>query len=439
MTPKLILIFAILFIFISISSAGITSVVQDGKRITINYSPMTMLFFQEQLTKNGMKTSILPYCKALYGWSPLICNLPTVPSCDGIRLYGATGIGEDDDEDSKQKQLQQQQQIKSSSLFHCRVADDLMDSVGQTPLIKIQSLSDATGCTILGKAEFMNPGGSPKDRVAKSIILDAEKRGLLKPGVSTIVEATAGSTGISLVTFAKKRGYNVELYIPDNVSKEKIELLEMLGAKTNIVPIVGMNNANHFMHCAYQRCLVDENAFYANQFDNLSNFNAHFYGTAKEIWEQTSGGHIDAFICGAGTGGTIAGISNYLKSRNNLIETWLIDPPGSGLYNLVQNGVIFDVRDRLVVDKFGPRSFYEGVGVNRKTENFNKAVLNGAFKGSEMEGVEMAHHLLKQDGLFLGGSSALNCVGAVKLARKLGPVDFTTNNGWKKIIYNYQL
>ncbi|EFA74642.1 cysteine synthase [Heterostelium album PN500] len=304
--------------------------------------------------------------------------------------------------------------------FHTGISNGLIDTVGETPLIKIESLSKATGCTILGKAEYMNPGGSPKDRVAKSIILDGEKQGKLIAGKTTIVEATAGSTGISLAMFGKSRGYNVELYIPDNVSKEKVDLLEMLGAKINIVPIVGMNNASHFMHCAYQRCLVDKSTFYANQFDNISNFNAHFYGTAKEIWQQTNG-KIDGFVCAAGTGGTLGGISNYLKSRSSNIETWLIDPPGSGLYSLVNTGVIFDVRDRLVVDKFGPRSFYEGVGVNRKTENFAKAVLNGAFQGTEQEGVDMAHYLLRNDGLFLGGSSALNCAGAVKLARKLGP------------------
>ncbi|GAM29314.1 hypothetical protein SAMD00019534_124900 [Acytostelium subglobosum LB1] len=299
-----------------------------------------------------------------------------------------------ENDDKLQQQQQQQQRQQQHSLFGPCVSDGLLDTVGKTPLIKIESLSKATGCTILGKAEFMNPGGSPKDRVAKGIILDAEKSGLLKPGHTTIVEATAGSTGISLTMFGKARGYNVELYIPDNVSKEKVDLLEMLGAKIN--------------------------TFYANQFDNVSNFNAHFYGTAKEIWQQTNG-NIDGFVCAAGTGGTVAGISNYLKSRCSTISTWLIDPPGSGLYSLVNTGVIFDVRDRLVVDKFGPRSFYEGVGVNRKTENFAKAVLNGAFLGTEQEGVDMAHYLLQNDGLFLGGSSALNCVGAVKLARKLGP------------------
>ncbi|KAM9990202.1 hypothetical protein ACTFIY_006247 [Dictyostelium cf. discoideum] len=305
------------------------------------------------------------------------------------------------------------------SVFHSGISNGIIETVGNTPLIRIKSLSDATGCEIYGKAEFMNPGGSPKDRVAREIILDGEKKGLLKKG-STIVEATAGSTGISLTMLGKSRGYNVQLFIPDNVSKEKVELLEMLGAETKIVPIVGMNNANHFMHCAYQRCLGDDMSFYANQFDNLSNFNAHYNGTAKEIWEQTKG-DVDGFVAAAGTGGTVAGISSYLKEVNPNIQNWLIDPPGSGLYSLVNTGVIFHPKDRLVVEKLGPRSFYEGVGVNKKTENFNKASLNGAFRGTEEEGVDMAHYLLKHDGLFLGGSSALNCVGAVKLARKLGP------------------
>ncbi|KAF2078336.1 hypothetical protein CYY_000320 [Polysphondylium violaceum] len=309
--------------------------------------------------------------------------------------------------------------FEQSGLFQVGVSNGLMDTVGNTPLIRIKSLSDATGCEVYGKMELMNPGGSAKDRVAKSMILDAEEQGLLRPG-STIVEATAGSTGISLTMLGKSRGYNVELFVPDNVSKEKVELLETLGAKTKIVPVVGMNNAHHFMHCAYQRCLGDKDVFYANQFDNLSNFNAHYQTTAPEIYQQVKG-DIDAFVGAAGTGGTIAGISSFLKSKNPEIQCWLIDPPGSGLYNLVNNGVIFDSKDRLVVERLGARSFYEGVGVNRKTENFNKAILDGAFRGTEKEGIDMAHYLLRNDGLFLGGSSALNCVGVVKLARKLGP------------------
>ncbi|EGC36858.1 cysteine synthase [Dictyostelium purpureum] len=314
-------------------------------------------------------------------------------------------------EEQPQEQQEEEVQNEINTVYHSGISNGIIDTIGNTPLIRIKSLSEATGCEIYGKAEFMNPGGSPKDRVAKSIILDGEKSGLLKEG-STIVEATAGSTGISLTMLGKSRGYNVQLFIPDNVSKEKVELWKLL--------IVGMNNANHFMHCAYQRCLGDSTAFYANQFDNLSNFSAHYTGTGPEIWKQTRG-DIDGFIAAAGTGGTVAGISSYLKSRKSSIECWLIDPPGSGLYSLVNTGVIFHPKDRLVVEKLGPRSFYEGVGVNRKTENFNKASLNGAYRGTEEEGIDMAHYLLKHDGLFLGGSSALNCVGAVKLARKLGP------------------
>ncbi|KYQ92504.1 cysteine synthase [Tieghemostelium lacteum] len=313
-------------------------------------------------------------------------------------------------------------QQNENTNFHAGIDNGIIDSIGKTPLIRINSLSDATGCEILGKAEFMNPGGSPKDRVAKEIILEGERKGLLKKGC-TIVEATAGSTGISLTMLGKSRGYQVELFIPDNVSQEKVDLLETFGANVKIVPIVGMNNANHFMHCAYQKCLGDPQYYYANQFDNLANFNSHYLGTAPEIWEQTGQGrNIDGFVCAAGTGGTLAGISSYLKEHSQgRIQTYLVDPPGSGLYSLVTLGTIFDIKDRLVVEKLGPRSFYEGVGVNRKTENFTKAILDGAFKGTEQEGVDMAHYLLKHDGLFLGGSSALNCAGAVKLARKLGP------------------
>eukprot|EP01112_Ceratiomyxa_fruticulosa_P019194 TRINITY_DN6247_c0_g1_i2.p1 TRINITY_DN6247_c0_g1~~TRINITY_DN6247_c0_g1_i2.p1 ORF type:complete len:312 (+),score=48.97 TRINITY_DN6247_c0_g1_i2:454-1389(+) len=279
----------------------------------------------------------------------------------------------------------------------------------------------------------MNPGGSIKDRVAKNIIHRAEMEGFIQPHSGyTIVEATAGSTGISLALLARQRGYNVELFIPDNVSKEKVNMLSTLGASIQIVPIVPMSVPTHFMHCAYQRCLKDPKAFYANQFDNLSNFEAHYHGTGPEIWSQTSG-KVDGIVMGSGTGGTIAGIGRFLKDKNPDVKVFLVDPPGSGLYNLVTKGVMFDKRDTLIVEPITPRSFFEGVGINRQTENFAQIQLDGAVKCTEKEGIEMAYYVLRNDGLYIGGSSALNLVGAVKLARKLGPgktiVTVLTDNG----------
>jgi len=286
----------------------------------------------------------------------------------------------------------------------------LVGAIGNTPLIEIQSLSQLTGCKILGKAEFLNPGGSVKDRAALFMVEQAEKEGKLKADNSgTIVEGTAGNTGIGLALVAKAKGYRCVIVMPNNQSPEKIDLLHTLGAEVELVAPVAFSNPEHFYHTAKRRSQQIENAFWADQFENLANSEAHYQTTAPEIWQQT-GGAIDGIVMSSGTGGTIGGVTAYLKQQNPQIATYLIDPQGSGLYSFITEGVF----------KAAGSSITEGIGINRGTANFYRAKLDGAFQGSDLEAIEMAHYLLKHDGLFLGSSAALNVVGAVKLALKLG-------------------
>ncbi|MEE3716221.1 cysteine synthase A [Tumidithrix elongata RA019] len=282
------------------------------------------------------------------------------------------------------------------------------ESVGNTPLIQIESLSQATGCNILGKAEFLNPGGSVKDRAALFMVLQAEKEGKIKPN-GTIVEGTAGNTGIGLTLVANARGYRSVIVMPSNQSQEKIDLLRTLGAEVELTPPVPFADSRNYYHVARQRAEELENAFWANQFENLANAESHYQTTAPEIWRQ-SGGAIDGVVMSSGTGGTIGGVTAYLKEQNPKIATYLIDPPGSGLYSFVTTGEL----------KAEGNSITEGIGINRETANFRRAKLDGAFQGSDQEVIEMAHFLLKHDGLFIGSSAALNVVGAVRLARQLG-------------------
>ncbi len=281
-------------------------------------------------------------------------------------------------------------------------------SVGDTPLIKIESLSAATGCTILGKAEFLNPGGSVKDRAALFMVLQAEKDGAITPG-GTIVEGTAGNTGIGLALVANARGYRSLIVMPSNQSQEKIELLRTLGAEVELVAPVPFSNPGNYYHVARDRAKDIPNAFWADQFENPANAEVHYQTTGPEIWRQTNG-QIDGIIMSAGTGGTIGGVTDYLKEKNPQIQTYLIDPPGSGLYSFVTQG-IFNAEGS---------SITEGIGINRETANFHRAKLDGAFEGSDLAVIEMAHYLLKHDGLFVGSSAALNVVGAVQLARQMG-------------------
>jgi cysteine synthase len=289
------------------------------------------------------------------------------------------------------------------------LVNGLLDSIGNTPLIRLKRLSELTQCEIFGKAEHMNPGGSVKDRAALQIVLEAEKDGKLQPG-NAIVEGTAGNTGIGLALVARARGYRCEIVMPNTMSPEKIELLEALGAKVHQVAVVPFANPENYYHVAKRLAEGMPNAFWANQFENLANMRAHYQGTGPEIWKDAEC-KIDGLCMAAGTGGTIAGVSSYLKEQNPKLVTYLIDPDGSGLANYIESGEI----------KASGNSITEGIGIMRITDNFRHAKIDGAFRASDQEMVDLLHFMLREEGIFLGGSAALNCLGAVKLARKLGP------------------
>ncbi len=278
------------------------------------------------------------------------------------------------------------------------------DNVGNTPLIRIRSLSEATGCEIYGKAEFLNPGGSVKDRAAKGIIADAEARGLLKPGF-TIVEGTAGNTGIGLATLAGERGYKVILTLPDDQAQEKFDLLGALGAEVRKVPAVPFANPNHFYHTAKRLAEELPNAFWANQFENTANGDFHAQTTGPEIWAQT-GGNIDFFTCAVGSSGTMSGISRALKAQNPNVQIVIADPGGSGMFSYLKTGEI----------KSEGKSVTEGIGIMRITENFKQIVADDALRVNDQEMIDMVFHLAKHDGLFVGTSSGLNVAAALRLA-----------------------
>lgn len=280
--------------------------------------------------------------------------------------------------------------------------------VGRTPLVRIESLSRQTGCEILAKCEHLNPGGSVKDRAALWMIEDAERRGLLGPG-GTVVEGTAGNTGIGLALVCLARGYRCVIVVPNNQSTEKLDLLRTLRAELILVPAAPFADPKNYYHVA--RGIAEERgAFWANQFENTANAMAHRDATAPELWAQAEG-RLDGFVCSAGTGGTVGGITSWLKEHHPHIRTAIVDCEGSSLYNHVMHG-------HLGADG---GSILEGIGIRRITANFAMARLDTAFVGTDREAVAMAHHLLAEDGLFVGGSAALNCVGAVKLAQALGP------------------
>eukprot|EP00850_Spirogloea_muscicola_P008767 SM000047S16906 [mRNA] locus=s47:658701:661877:- [translate_table: standard] len=313
------------------------------------------------------------------------------------------------------------------------VVDGLLGAIGNTPLVRIRSLSDATGCQILGKCEFLNPCGSVKDRVAKQIVAEALASRQLAAG-GLVVEGTSGSTGISLAAVALAYGCRCFVAMPDDAAAEKAELLVALGAEVEQVRPVSITHRDHFVNVARRRAnaaafagsgeageVLPGAGFFADQFENLANFRAHYSGTGPEIWQQTSG-NLDAFVASAGTGGTLAGVSCFLKDRDPAIKCYLVDPPGSGLYNRVTRGVMYtreEAEGRRMRNPFD--TVIEGVGLNRLTSNFAAARLDGAFQGTDQETLDMARYLLAKDGLFLGSSSALNCVGAVRVAQLLGP------------------
>jgi cysteine synthase A len=290
------------------------------------------------------------------------------------------------------------------------IAGDFVDAVGHTPLIRLRAMSDETGCEILGKAEFMNPGGSVKDRAARAIVLDAERRGQLKPG-GTVVEGTAGNTGIGLAHVCNARGYRCVIVMPDNQSPEKYALIEALGAEVHRVKTVPYSDPNHYQKAAGRLAQELPNAIWSNQFDNTANRRAHLETTGPEIWQQTDG-RIDAFVAASGTGGTVAGVSEYLKSRNTRVRTVLADPPGSSLYEFIRHGV---------VKATGSGSITEGIGIGRITANMQGAPIDDAVHVEDAETVSYVYRLLREEGLFVSSTSGINVAAAVRVARDLGP------------------
>ncbi|MDQ2818761.1 MAG: cysteine synthase A [Candidatus Eremiobacteraeota bacterium] len=283
-------------------------------------------------------------------------------------------------------------------------ADDLFAAVGNTPLIRLTKLSKALGRTIAGKAEFLNPGGSVKDRAAKFIIEDAERRGLLQPG-GTIVEGSAGNTGIALAMLGNARGYRCTIVVPDDQSPEKFALLAALGAQVRAVPAVPFGDERNYYHQARKLAESLPGAFWANQFNNTANRRGHYQTTGPEIW-AACGDSISAFVASAGTGGTLAGVSAALKERNPNVRTVLADPMGSALYCYVTNGSL----------EFEGDSIAEGIGIKRITDNFEGALVDQAVRIDDATMVNMAHFLAHHEGLLLGGSAALNVAAAARVA-----------------------
>ncbi len=281
-------------------------------------------------------------------------------------------------------------------------------AVGNTPLIRLNRLSEETGCDILGKAEFLNPGGSVKDRAALFIIRDAEERGLLQPG-GTVVEGTAGNTGIGLTLIANARGYKTIIVIPNTQSQEKIELLRICGAEVRPVPAVPYRDPNNYVKIS-GRLAEEMSAVWANQFDNVANRRAHYETTGPEIWAQTEG-RIDAWVASTGTGGTLAGAGQFFKEKNVAVRVVLADPMGSGLYSYIKTGEI----------KVDGNSVTEGIGNSRVTKNLEGAPIDDAVRVDDPTALGIIFRLLKEEGLYLGGSSGINVAAAVAVARELGP------------------
>ncbi|MGB3535849.1 MAG: cysteine synthase A [Microcoleaceae cyanobacterium] len=289
------------------------------------------------------------------------------------------------------------------------IKNGFVDTVGNTPLIRLNSFSEETGCEILGKAEFLNPGGSVKDRAALYIIQDAESKGLLKPG-GTVVEGTAGNTGIGLAHICNAKGYKCLIIIPETQSQEKIDLLRTLGAEVRTVPAVPYRDPNNYVKLSGRLADELDNAIWANQFDNLANRQAHYHTTGAEIWQQTDG-KIDAWVAATGTGGTFAGVSLYLKEKNPNVKTVLADPMGSGLYSYVKTGEINSEGN----------SITEGIGNSRITGNMEDVPIDDAIQIDDPEAVRVVYQLLQKDGLFMGGSVGINVGASVALAKQMGP------------------
>jgi len=292
--------------------------------------------------------------------------------------------------------------------------DGFIDAVGNTPLIKLRKASEQTGCTILGKAEFLNPGGSVKDRAAKYIVLDAEKRGVLETG-GLIVEGTAGNTGIGLALVGNARGYRTLILMPETQTQEKKDALRLCGAELRTVPAVPFRDPNNYVHQA-ERTAAElsksepHGVLYANQWDNVANRDGHSDSTGPEIWEQTDG-QIDGFTCAVGTGGTLAGVSAFLKHRNPAVVTAAADPMGAAIYSWIKTGEL----------KSEGSSITEGIGQGRVTGNLDGAQIDDAFRIPDEEMLPVCFDLLQEEGLLLGGSSGINVAAAIRLAKALGP------------------
>jgi cysteine synthase len=289
------------------------------------------------------------------------------------------------------------------------IRDGFIGAVGNTPLIKLRRASELTGCTILGKAEFLNPGGSVKDRAALGIINDAEAKGLLKPGC-IIVEGTAGNTGIGLALVGNARGYKTIIVMPETQSQEKKDMLRLCGADLRLVPAVPYANPGNYVRVSERIAQEIPGAVWANQFDNLANRQIHYKTTGPEIWTQTDG-KVDGFTCSVGTGGTLSGVGLALKERNPKVKVYLSDPMGSALYNWAARGEL----------KAEGNSITEGIGQGRVTRNLDGAPLDGAFQITDEEALPLIFDLVREEGLVLGGSTAINVAGAIRLARELGP------------------
>lgn len=285
-----------------------------------------------------------------------------------------------------------------------------IDAIGNTPLIRLKRVSEETGCEILGKAEFMNPGGSVKDRAAKWIIDDAERSGRLQAG-GIVVEATAGNTGIGLAHVCNARGYRLIITMPDNQSQEKFQTLATLGADVLPIKAVPYSDPNHYQKIAGRIAAELPAAIWACQFDNVANRQSHIDSTGPEIWQQTQG-RIDAFVCATGTGGTLGGVSRYLKSVDGKVRAYLADPQGSSLYHWVRDGEL---------KAKGPSSITEGIGIGRVTANLEGAPLDDAVHVDDTAAVNMVYRLLREEGLFLGSTSGVNVAAAVQVAKLLGP------------------
>ena len=294
------------------------------------------------------------------------------------------------------------------------IYNNFVEAIGNTPLIRLNGPSKETGCNILGKAEFLNPGGSVKDRAALAIIKEAEEKNIIKKG-GIIVEGTAGNTGIGLTLIANSKGYKSIIVMPETQTKEKIDTLRSIGADLRLVPAKPYKDPDNYIK--FSERLAKEiykknngNTIWANQFDNTANLNGHYNNTGKEIWNQTKG-KIDGFICSSGTGGTIAGVGKALKEKNNKVKIYLSDPKGSALYNFIKFNEL----------KIEGNSITEGIGNSRITANFKEAPIDGAYSINDHEALTEIYKLIENEGLCLGTSSGINIAGAIKLAKELGP------------------